>query len=141
VIVLVEVWKLVGNFARLICPLPGQTNSARKFHSYNHNNKRFFFVFLLLSKNKFIPCCDDERCESVEFSATSARSSDCDKGVLWVDCVYLGYFPDIAAPSASCGFFILTLQQYIRSLFGRSSQRAGKKIAAGFSNGGLEISS
>src|SRR5882724_4098772 len=111
VIVLVEVWKLVGNFARLICPLPGQTNSARKFHSYNHNNKRFFFVFLLLSKNKFIPCCDDERCESVEFSATSARSSDCDKGVLWVDCVYLGYFPDIAAPSASCGFFILTLQQ------------------------------
>jgi len=71
VIVLVEVWKLVGNFARLICPLPGQTNSARKFHSYNHNNKRFFFVFLLLSKNKFIPCCDDERCASVESVTTS----------------------------------------------------------------------
>jgi hypothetical protein len=64
-------------------------------------------------KNNFIPCCDDERCASVETATTSTLSNHCAEGVLCMRCVYLGYFFDIAPLAISFYFFILRRQQII----------------------------
>jgi hypothetical protein len=100
----------------------GEPGYGYKIHSYNYNHKGFSRSSYWLFKNKFIPCCDDERCESVETSATSAPSMSCDEGILRMQCVYLGYFRQISTGGRLAALFILKIQQNIRAISNASAQ-------------------
>jgi hypothetical protein len=53
--------KLLTRKSRGFAPL--NMRREHKIHNYNCNRQGSFYLFF---KNKFIPCCDDERCGSVE---------------------------------------------------------------------------
>jgi hypothetical protein len=66
-IMLLEVWKLVGNFS--LVNLAGFRRNSRKAQNPQLQLQLAripLYASYLFFKNKFIPCCDDERCESVE---------------------------------------------------------------------------
>jgi hypothetical protein len=105
----------------------GKSAPSQKIHSYNFNNKSFFISFILPFNNKFVPCCDDERCAFVETATTSVASTDCAGGVMCIACVYLGYFLDRAQLTSSLDFFILKAStkypQFIQSIFTARSRK------------------
>jgi len=121
------VWKLVGNFSRPVHPpFPQNQRQARKFTATTSTTRDFF---ILPFNNKFIPCCDDERCAFVETARTSVASSNCAEGVMCIACVDLGYFLYRAQLTSLLDLFILKLQQNIPSLFSRSSQHVHEIFA------------
>jgi hypothetical protein len=62
-----EVWKLVGNFSPVNLVGSGKNSCKAQNPQLQLQLPRIsLYCSYLFSKNKFIPCCDDERCESVE---------------------------------------------------------------------------
>jgi hypothetical protein len=117
------VWKLVGNFSRPEHPLFPQTSAKPENSQLQLQQQEIFsLVFILPFNNKFIPCCDDERCVFVETARTSVASTNCAEGVMCIACVDLGYLLARAQLPSLLDLFILKLQQDIPSLFSRSSQ-------------------
>jgi hypothetical protein len=117
-----------GKLLRCLPPtVPAKQHTAGKIHSYSFNNKRSFLRPFSLALNRFIPCCDDERCAFVETATTSTPSTDCGEGVVCIACVYFGYFLATAQLTSSLDRFILRLQQNIPSLFNRSSTAGSRK--------------
>jgi hypothetical protein len=64
---LLEVWKLVGNFLPVnLAGFREKLAPSTKSTTTTATTKIALYSCYLFSKNKFIPCCDDECCESVE---------------------------------------------------------------------------
>jgi len=82
-----------------------------------------FSDFLASPESGISPCCDDERCESVETLTTIVRSTCSAQACGVFDCEYLGYFP-ATAPAMGCGMIFMNLHQHdFPSLSERSSHK------------------
>jgi hypothetical protein len=101
---------------RKFCQRAEESAQGTKSTATTSTTKDFSRSFYWLCKNKFISCCDDECCESVQTSATPAPSKGWDKNVLCVQCAYLGYFLQISQAAGLRHFSILKIQQNIRAI-------------------------